>query len=263
MLRYHRRMDSPLFSIVILVPGSDHLLPLTLDTIRSQTEKRFEVLLVGKGPVDPLRKISSSYESFPIRVLSVQGDLSMMNEGAIAATGKYLQFLYPGDRFLSQGGLAYLQELMADSHLPDLVYSGFLMRSPEGSPHAVSFPLNRKNLQKGMFPIMPCSSWFLKESLMELGGFDDRFRYRSPFDLLCRLYQKKGVRVVYSRRVLTDSEPHRTRPREMAGYAADTCRILYRHFGLWHAMRWIFVQDHLNVLRWTAYLIRQAFLQHD
>lgn len=253
-------MDSPVFSIVVLVPGADYLLPLTLDSIQAQTERRFEVLLVGAGELGRLRKIASSYEAFPIRVL--QGGSSMANEGILAATGKYLQFLQPGDRFLSQGGLAYLQELISDSQEPHFVYSGFLMRSPEGLPHAVSFPLNRESLQKGVFPIASRSSWFLKDTLVELGGFDEHLQCRSSFDFLCRLYQKEGARVVYTRRVLTDTEPHLAKPKEMASFVIETCRILYRHFGLWHAIRWIFVQDHLNVLDWMAYLIRQAFLAH-
>lgn len=258
-------MGDPLFSIIILARGAQHLLPLTLDTIKSQSEKRFEVLLVGNEPLSRLRNIAYSYPGMSIRVCSSgEGDVSdMMNAGIHASQGKYLQFLYPGDRFISQQGLSYLQELIHDSAEPHLVYSGFLMRGPEGPPQAVSFPLNREMLQKGMFPTVSRSSWFLKKSLIELGGFDTRLRYRSAFDFICRLFQKKGLKVVYSRRVLTDSEPHRTSPREMAGYASETCRILYRHFGLWHALRWMFVQDHLKVLGWVARLVKQAFWKSE
>ncbi len=257
-------MGDPLFSIVILALSRRHLLPLTLDTIKSQSEKQFEVLLIGSESLY-LREMASSYPGMSIRICHSEGTESseMMNAAIRESLGKYLQFLYPGDRFISQYGLSYLRELICDSAEPHLVYSGFLMRGPVQPPQAVAFPLNRETLQKGMFSTLSRSAWFLKDSLTELGGFDRYLQHRFAFDFICRLFQKQGLRVVYSRRVLTDCEPHRTSPREMAEYASETCRILYRHFGLWHALRWMFVQDHLKILSWVARLVKQAFWKSD
>ncbi len=258
-------MANPLFSIIILAKSSQHLLPLCLDTIRSQTEKKLEVILVGTGSLTRLREAALAYPELSIRVCSSEKNVisEMMNAGIRASCGKYLQFLYPEDRFLSQQGLAYLDGLIQEHKDPHLIYSGFLARDPEGPPRAVFFPLDLPTLQKGMFPMASRSSCFLKEALLELGGFDRSFRYRGSFDVICRLFQKKEVKVVCSRRVLTDCEPYEATSREMIGYAAETCRILYRHFGSWHAMRWIFIQDHLNIFRWAARIFKQAFCKGD
>ncbi len=248
-------MESPFFSIVVLAARSPHLLPLTIDTIQSQSEKDFEILVVSPA----------SREALPLppnvrTVRSEAGKVShLMNEGIRLAKGRYLQFLDPGDRFLSDQGLGYLRKLIQESQEPHLVYSGFLMRGPDDPPEAVSFSFNRETLQKGLFPSHFRSSWFRKDALLDLGGFDEFFVHRPAFDFLCRLYRKNDLKVVYSRRVLTDSEPYSVSPGAMIGYANETCRILYRHFGLWHALRWIFVQDHLQMLRWAIRLVKQAF----
>jgi glycosyltransferase involved in cell wall biosynthesis len=254
----------PLFSIVLLVREGRHLLPLTLDTLKSQEEKDFDVWMVEGEESGRLKGLARQYPELKIETLSCNAPGSgMMNEAIRAAKGKYVQFLDPGDRFLAQHGLRYLRELISESGEPSLVYSGFLLRGPSEPPHAMTFPLNLQTLQKGIFPTVSRSTWFLRESLIEMGGFDARLTHRPAFDLLCRLYLKQELRAVYSRRVLTDGEPRRTAPRDVVGYAAETCRILYRHFGLWHAFRWAFVQDHLQMLRWTMRLLKQAFWKRD
>lgn len=250
-----------LFSIVLLVKDSRHLLPLTLDTLNAQLERNFEVILVGGKEVHKLKELVSHYPEMKIDLcLSGSKTISgLMNEGMKMARGKYLQFIEAGDRFLSQHGLSYVKELIEESGGPHLAYSGFLMRGPDGPPHAMTFPLNLQILQRGMVPTVLRSSWFLKETVLGLGGFNGKLTHRSAFDLLCKLFLKKGLRAVYTRRVVTDSELQRANPREMIGYASETFRILYRYFGIWHALRWIFVQDHLNILSWCWRLIRQAF----
>lgn len=252
-------MDRPLFSIVILARGSLHLIPLTLDTLKFQNERDFEVLVISNAPGQAI------YSDLPVqwRHVSAPRMGEMMNEAIHSVRGRYLQFLNPGDRFLSCQGLSYLRQLIQEGDEPDLVYSGFLMRDPDEPPQAASFPINQDTLQRGMFPAVSRTSWFLRETLVDLGGFDETFKYRSTFDFLCRLHQMKDFKVAYSRRVLTDSEPHSTSPREMVGYAQETCRIICRHFGLWHALRWIFVQDHLKMLRWSIRLVKKAFWKSE
>lgn len=249
----------PFFSIVIVVRNSFHLLPLTLDTIKFQSEKNFEVVIVSNSK----QEMGNLYPGVRVFQAKDQEISEMMNQGIRVAKGRYLQFLDPGDRFLSPQGLAYLHQFIQESREPHLVYSSFLMRGPDEPPQAVSFSFNRETLQKGMFPSHFRASWFRRDSLQELGGFNELFSYRPTFDFLCRLYRKKDLKVAYSRRVLTDSEPHSVSPREMVGYAGETCRILYRHFGLWQALRWIFVQDHLKMLRWTIRLVKQAFWKSE
>jgi hypothetical protein len=248
---------SPLFSIVVAVQETGHLLSLTLDSIRAQTEKGLEVLLLDRGGCGHLAEVARQYPF--CRALSATD----MNEALAQAKGKYLQFLSPGDRFISQQALEYLRELIGDSQFPHLVYSGCLVPGSDGLPQAVSWPLNRETLEKGTFPTAARSSWFLRQSLQEAGGFCPDWKYRASFDVLCRLFLKQGIRAVYSRRVLTDSEPYPMSVREMMGYAVETCRILYRHFGLWRAVRWIFVQDHLRMLPRALGVVKRAFLGRE
>ena len=249
-------MDTaPLFSFIAFVDDDKHFLCSTLDSLRSQTDKRFEVVLIdgiGHGKVEEVVK---PYSDLSIRIHPGIGKTGSerMNEGAGLARGKYLQFLHPGDRYLSREGLSYLAELIDGHNEPHLIYSGFLIRGSE----AILFPLNSETLQKGVFSR---ESWFLRKAVLDMGGFDAALSYRSAFDLLCRFFFKQGgLRSVCSRRVLTDTEPKAPLPRAMMGYAVETYRILYRHFGLWTAIRWVFVQNHLQMFRWLGSHFKRAF----
>src|SRR6185436_5231596 len=104
----------PFFSILILARSSLHLLPLTLDTIKSQIGKDFEVVIVSScrqaiGPLAPgLRVVTAKDKKIS----------QMVNVGIRESKGRYLQFLDPGDRFLSHQGLSYLRQLIQDSSEP-------------------------------------------------------------------------------------------------------------------------------------------------
>ncbi|MBS0626036.1 MAG: hypothetical protein JSS32_08305 [Verrucomicrobia bacterium] len=247
-----------LFSIAILVKKNLHLLPLTLESLASQNDRSYEVLLVDGVKTGRVEEMA---RGLPVQILKEAGETEaeLMNRALGKAKGEYIQFLRPGDRYISQHALSYLTELIRDSERPELVYCAFLERDLDGPPQAVSFPINAQTLKKGTFPTMYRSSWFLKETVVGLGGFNHRLNYRPSFDLLCRFFLKGGLRAVYTRRVLTDYEPLKNSPRAIAGYAFETCRILYRHFGLKSALRWLFDQDHSRMIRWMAHLLRHAF----
>lgn len=248
-------MEAPLFSLVILVSKERHLLPLTLDTLKLQSGS-FEVVLLN-GAKGHFGDLAHRYPQLSIRVqeASSRNLAEMMNEGVHLAQGKYIQFLEPGDRYISQHGLAYLEELIQKNGTPHLIYfKSSLMRGGNGIPRPVYLDL--EHLQKGTAAVSP---WFLKEKVVEAGGFDRRLLLRPTLDLLCRLF-RLGVQVISSPRVLTDFEPHQI---GAFGYTRETCRILYRHFGLWSAFKWMFVQDHSQAFNKTAQFLKQAFWKDD
>lgn len=243
---------APLFSFITPVSDAKHLLEPTLDSLRLQTERRFEIVLIDGIGHGKLEELIKPYEDLKIHIYPASGltGSEMMNQGLKLAKGKYIQFLSAGDRYLSQEGLSYLLDLTKGD--PHLIYSGFLIRGSE----TTLFPLDRTTLQKGVFSK---DSWFLKQAVIDLGGLDATFPYRAAFELLCRLFLGANVRAVCSRRVLTDNEPKDPSPKAIIGYLSETYRILYRHFGLWTAIRWVFIQNHLQVLHRLGHHFKQAF----
>jgi glycosyltransferase involved in cell wall biosynthesis len=248
----------PLISVIVIAESDSHLLHLTLESLSAQEEKNFEVVLLdatGKGTQ------IHSWNNLPLIYQEARRESlgEAMNQGLLLSQGEYVQFLFPGDRFLSQQATKYLCELAKESEWPEVIYCAYLLRDPELPPKAATFPLSLDLLRRGSAPTLPRAYWFLKSVLQQMGGFDVRCHYRPSFDLLCRMLTLGAPRIVSTRRVLTDYEWKKTTASSAVGYALETCGILYRHFGLWDSMRWIFVQDHLHVLRWSWKLIKDSF----
>lgn len=213
------------FSLNLLCRGKIHLLPLTLDSLKAQGGS-FEVILLDAEGSEKLRDFEKRYEGLKIRVEVGKGKNlpQLMNLGLSHSHGKYVQFLEPGETYLSQWGLSYLSELIGSA--PSLITA----RGVEDET---------------------ASHWFLKSKLLELGGFNEKVHYRPLFDVLCRL-QRQGVEPLHCTRVLIDGgkEPH--------GPLLETCKIIFRHFGLAHTLKW-FLHGHSKNLHRAAHFFKNAF----
>ncbi len=249
-------MDAfPLLSVAILADSQHHFLHQTLESIANQEEKNFEVLLLDSRP---------SYEwqpfkcSFPLSVHQAEGQTegAVMNRALTLSRGIYIQFLRPGERFLSCQATAYVGQLAQENNCPEILYSAFLQKDPEQPPRAATFPLHL--IKQGIAPTNLHAQWFLRSALIALGGFNPHYHRRPSFDALCAL-MKNHSRAVYSRRVFVDCESRPSTAIQTAGFALETCKILYRRFGLWYALRWLFVQDRALLARRLWKAIKDAF----
>lgn len=195
------------FSLNVLCRGQSHLLTTTLDSLRGQNAS-FEILVLDAEGSGKLEDLARHYQDLNIRIENAKACnlAQMMNLGLAQSRGKYIQFLEPGERYLSPHGLSFLKEFV------------------QKEPHLISAC---GVLQEAK------SHWLLRKKILEEGGFDERLSFRPMLDLLCRL-ERRGVEPVMCRRVLVDGPP------ESIGSIFETWKVLYRHFGFSHAFKWMF-----------------------
>lgn len=227
------------FSLIILCMKGNHLLPLTLDTLKSQ-KGSFEVLLLDAEGKGRLKELIQRYPELKLRILNTHGSNlgEMMNVGLGLARGKYIQFLEPGDRYISQHGLEFLSTQI--ERRPHLIYANSQHREI-GPAHFISAR----------------SPWFLKSKLFELGGFDRRLSFSPSMDLLCRLFLDPKAQTVFCDRILV----HSAVPAQQS--LRETCKIFYRHFGIWGALKRIFFQNSSQVVHRTTTFIKAAFCRSE
>ncbi len=92
-------MSRPLFSIMIPTYNVAGKLEATLDSVLSQTEKRFEIWVLDGASTDGTRRILREYEKMGVRWQSEpdSGVYDAMNKGVGLATGEFFYFLGAGD----------------------------------------------------------------------------------------------------------------------------------------------------------------------
>jgi len=252
--------EKPLFTIALIVKEFAYLASLTLDSIIKQKFQSYEVVIVEVGAEQNMLRIIESYENQKIEVYHEKdGNLaSMMNKVVTFAKGKYIQFFYPGDQFLSNRSLQTASEIIGARDDIDLFYGTQLERSGK-YPEIAHQNLSLELLQEGKVPSRLHSCWFSTKMLSEEGNFDTRYPYRAAFDMFCRIYKKSPEKLVHFGRVFVDYEYRRVSPHITLRYVVETYSLLFRHFGFKKAVVWWFVQDRIVITKWLFNKLKQIF----
>ena len=110
-------MKKPKFSIIVPVYNTEKYLKRCLDSIKSQSFKDYEVIIVNDGSTD---KSSSIISKYPYKVINQKNlGLSMArNNGVKDASGEYLIFL-DSDDYIEKDLLKKINKSLSNS--PDLV----------------------------------------------------------------------------------------------------------------------------------------------
>lgn len=182
----------PIISVITVAYNSAATIGCTLESLRLQTDKRFESIVIDGGSKDATMDIVRSYPDVITKSIS-EPDLGIydaMNKGITLAEGKYLAFLNSDDGYFPDTIASVIA--FAEKHNPDIIYGDMQKQRQLGKD---LFTRNEKpNLHKmpeemGIFH----PATFVKKSLFDqLGGYDLRFKLASDYHWLLRAYIAKA-----------------------------------------------------------------------
>ena len=196
----------PTVSVIIVNWNGKNLLPDCLASLRAQTFKDFEVIVVDNASTDS--SVDDLKDCFVIRLPKNRGFAGGNNEGICAAQGKYIALLNNDAR----ANRFWLEELVrvAEAH-PHVGMIASKVLRPDGkidSAGCTVFPdgngmcRGRGNRwEQGMSDdnIFPsgCAAFYRRSMLDHIGLFDERFfMYNEDTDLGLRA-QKAGYKCLY------------------------------------------------------------------
>lgn len=259
--KYHD-YEYPKVSIIIPSYNCSQTIATTLDSILSQEYPDFEVVVIDAESNDRTLEVIKSYHDDRIHLYSVSGyrRYEMLNKGITQAQGFYLNFLFPGDFYLSRETLKVLMKLALDNGKPDLTYCGALLRDGKSEVKILYRTLTLNLLKRGQQPTSLQSCWFKASSLRELGKFKVSYTLRGGYDLMCRFCLKSDLKTASTTRVLTDYDLRWVSKRMVVRHFWETLRTVYRYFGFMTTVRWLFVQkDFARFFKLWARSARVAF----
>ncbi|WP_428224294.1 glycosyltransferase family 2 protein [Flavobacterium sp.] len=121
------KINTPLFSIIVIFFDEEELLTRCLDSVRNQSFQDFQLILVNDGSTDNSLTITKSYHSFfkniDIVTLTNSGHGKARNEGMKLVRGKYVTFLDADDEFCSTALELFAKQIQETN--ADLVISDF------------------------------------------------------------------------------------------------------------------------------------------
>ncbi len=234
----------PKVSVIIPTYNCSQYITQTLESVQEQTYPDYEVIIIDARSRDRTVEIVKSFYDRRIRVCSVATAhrFEMINKGISLAKGDYLNFLFPGDFYLSKQSIEQMVDLAVEYAQPHLLYGAYLLRDRDSDVRLLFYPLSREELQRGKQPTSLQSCLFHQDTFRVIGKFSHQYKTRGVFDLFCRFQLHSQLRVIGTKRVFTDYIVRPISRREALRHFSETFKIISLYFGRWNAFRWVWIQ---------------------
>lgn len=114
----------PLFSIITITYNASSTLPATLKSIKEQTCKLYEYIVVDGKSSDNTVELAKNADIDNCKIVSERdrGLYDAMNKGLGMANGDYVIFLNAGDSFHSPETLEHFADAIMENDYPGIVY---------------------------------------------------------------------------------------------------------------------------------------------
>lgn len=257
-------MKEPLVSFIILDIKNHYLAPLTIESILNQRKKNYEIIVLTRDilPQDfeNLRDFSEFIHL--IKPTKNKNYAKVMNEAIKYANGKYLNFLFPGEVCLSKYSLERAVKVIEERNYPDLLCFSFLQRDIDAPPEVRDVSFSISLIRGERFPLYAKDCLFSKKKVKNLKGFSDRYSYIPSFDMVSRIFLKKG-KIFCIKEVFADYELQKSSPKAMVGYLFELISIIYKNYGFLNFMHLYVLREIFYLFIWCARGIKRHFVQAD
>lgn len=239
----------PTFSIITVTYNAAATIEATLLSVRQQTYRHFEHLIIDGASKDNTLYIIYKYKDDTIKVFSEpdKGLYDAMNKGIRMASCDYLCFLNAGDTFHEVDTLEKIANTISTTPhgLPSILYGETAIVNAERQflhmrRHKAPDVLTWKSFQQGM---LVCHQAFLvKRTMAE--PYNLQYKYSSDFDWCIRMMKKADV-ISNTHLILIDYLDEGMTTRHHKESLIERLRIMAKHYGwcktiimhLWFAIR--------------------------
>lgn len=225
-------MPFPLVSVVIPTRNRPALLARAVESVRTQTYRQLEILVVDDGSTDETREAVAAWADPRIRYLrhaTNRGGSAARNTGIAAATGAYIAFLDDDDEWVADKVTQQLEAMRdADAVLCTAVLNGRRC-GPRGSrPRIDVHDLRRAKFTGGGTGVL-----MARADVMKRLRFDEALPRCQDWDMFIRLGQQYRVAYLDKALVRYNEGQHARISNEIVGMSVveleKRLRILHKH----------------------------------
>ncbi|MEY8702338.1 glycosyltransferase family 2 protein [Francisella philomiragia] len=197
--------ESIKFTVITVCYNSEKTIQRTLQSIKDQTYKNIEYIIIDGGSTDKTLEIISNYSDI-VNILVSEPDNGIydaMNKGIKLATGDYIGFLNSDDYYTNDIFEEYSKLLMSKHY--DFVYSDSIFFDQKKQWTFSCPDYNTKSFDKLLTKYNPFCHQTLyvkKEVFNQIGYFDTTFKIAADYDFILRIrhsanhYQGKYLQVI-------------------------------------------------------------------
>lgn len=188
-------------SIITVVFNRYKTIERTINSIKNQTYKDIELIIIDGGSTDgTIKIIKNLIDKNDIFISeSDNGIYDALNKGIKTASGQIIGFLHADDLYSDNKVISEVYKVFSDKGC-DIVYGDASYFSSENPNKIVrkykSDKLSRKNLAWGKMPVHP--SIFIKKKIYDNHGyFKTTFKIAGDYDFLCRIINNEKISSSY------------------------------------------------------------------
>lgn len=223
----------PLFSIITVSYNAASTLPATLASVREQTCRLYEYILIDGASADNTVKLASESGIEPMTIISEKdkGIYDAMNKGLGIATGDYVIFLNAGDSFHNAHTLQLIADAIMDNDYPGIVYGQTQIvdssRKRIGDRHLTApADLTLDSFKNGM--VVCHQAFIVLRKLVD--NYDTRYRFSADYKWCIRCLQR-SQRNCYIDRILIDYLSEGVTTANHRASLLERFRIMSHYFG--------------------------------
>lgn len=214
----------PLVSVITVCYNAAGTLASSLDSVRTQTWRPLESVVVDGGSNDGTQDIVARYADITGTVVSEPdgGIYDAMNKAIGLARGEILHFLNADDCFVDAGVVeAALAVFMAEPEV-DLVYGDAVYRSADGKFLRRFKRVNARNL---LYGDLCHQAVFARKRVFErFGRFNLEYRINADYDWMLRVF-RGGAQVRYLPRAIVNYDTGGQSASNLAFTRAERARV--------------------------------------
>ncbi|QWD47620.1 glycosyltransferase [Polynucleobacter paneuropaeus] len=188
-------------SVVTACFNSDRTIKFAMESVRSQSYKNVEHIIIDGASTDNTLNIVKNFVSDGLKVISEPdgGIYDALNKGFGLASGDILGVLHSDDFFASEFTLSKVVDIFRDESI-DVVYGDLQYVSKFSTKKIIrnwrAGEFSRSSLKWGW--MLPHPTLFLRRSVFEgLKGFDLRYKISSDYDFIVRMLSQRDLTPFY------------------------------------------------------------------
>lgn len=191
-------------SVIIPVYKNSHFLNDSLESLKLQTFKKFEIIIVNDGSPEKIRikRIFEKYKKkLNIKYISYKNNKGVshaLNTGIKKSKGKYISWLSHDDFFHPKK--FELQINYLKSNFKILTLTGFYLIKENKDILKEKLYKNFKFKLKYQILIRDninlCTALIPRKFFVEVGYFDEKMKHVQDYDLMYRIFEKYNVKII-------------------------------------------------------------------